>query len=70
MSNQLRKMARSKHVYAQREAIREAGLRFSGMGRERRRSIDSLMELARARALEKASMSRQQEKDTEDEASD
>ena len=54
MSNQLRKMARSKHVYAQREAIREAGLRFSGMGRERRRSIDSLMELARARASEKA----------------
>jgi len=70
MSNQLRKMARSRHVHAQREAIREAGLRFSGMGRERRRSIDSLMELARARASEKASMSRQQEKDTEDEASD
>ena len=54
MSNQLRKMARSRHVHAQREAIREAGLRFSGMGRERRRSIDSLMELARARASEKA----------------
>lgn len=47
-------MARSRHVHAQREAIREAGLRFSGMGRERRRSIDSLMELARARASEKA----------------
>ena len=70
MSNQLRRIKRSRHVHAQREAIREAGLRFTGMGRERRRSIDSLMELARARAVEKASMNKDNETKIEDEASD
>lgn len=63
-------MKRSRHVHAQREAIREAGLRFSGMGRERRRSINSLMELARARAVEKASMSKDEETGIENEVSD